>query len=64
MSKQIITRKSDNIELVLLGIDKVWVKAKNGQWRIKKEVVNDHSNNTENFELEDAPRKWWKFWKK
>lgn len=64
MNNEIITRKSDSIELVLLGIDKVWVKAKNGQWRVKKEAVKEQSNNAENFELEDTSRKWWKFWKK
>ena len=64
MDNQAITGKSDSIELVLLGIDKVWVRAKNGQWRVKKNEVIEHTHSNEDVDLDHTSRKWWKFWKK
>ena len=53
-------------ELVLLGIEKVWVKTKNG-WvdkaklvRPAKKVTNDLAE--DNSTLDHSP-KWWQFWK-
>ena len=52
-----------DVELVLLGIDKHWVK-KNGQWMDKSLVIEDKQEISENtLEYTPSPR-WWQFWRK
>lgn len=56
------TAQHSNVELVLIGIDKVWVRAKNGQWRDKKELVQSDLAETDP-QTESIAKKWWQFWK-
>jgi len=53
------------VELTLLGIDKIWVRSTNGQW--KEKGIGDEPKKVKRFN-EDASlsegTKWWQFWKK
>jgi hypothetical protein len=56
-----------HVELMLPGIDKIWVRSFKGQWIEKgTEVEPLKVRYTEENQLEsDANRKkWWQFWKK
>jgi hypothetical protein len=62
-----IKQKSKDTELVLLGIDKVWIKTENGHWRDKAEVELERQQMlmkvNEPEISEKSPRSWWQFWK-
>lgn len=52
------------VELMLPGIDKVWVRSK-GQWVDKESLkqVIEPTNQTEQIEVVPHEKKsWWKFW--
>jgi hypothetical protein len=52
-----------NVELVLLGIDKHWVR-KNGQW-IDKNLIEEEKQEISESPQPFAPtHHWWQFWKK
>jgi hypothetical protein len=52
-----------NVELILPGIDKKWVRA-NGSWMDKSKlpVIQSTSFPTA-METEHTPSHWWQFWK-
>ena len=54
----------ERVVLELLGIDKKWVRSKDGTWvdlatLPKKQEVEEHEGFSEK---RAAKRKWWKFW--
>ena len=53
------------VELTLLGIDKIWVRSTNGQWREKG--IDVEPTRVNHFNEDDSMsegKKWWQFWKK
>ncbi len=53
------------VELTLLGIDKIWVRSTNGQW--KEKGIEDQPKKVNRFNQDDSlfeGKKWWQFWKK
>ena len=56
------TPSNEGVELVLLGIDKKWVRSKNGEWNDKDKISADAIPPT-NLESTSKQSKWWKFWK-
>jgi len=53
----------EQIELILPGINKVWVRSRKGGWCIKGSEDRPTFSQTEDFTaVETAPKKWWKFW--
>lgn len=53
----------EQIELILPGINKVWVRSRKGGWCIKGSEDRPLSNSYEDFNpVESTPKKWWKFW--
>jgi len=53
------------VELTLLGIDKIWVRSTNGQWREKG--IDVEPTRVNQFNEDDSiseGKKWWQFWKK
>jgi len=60
------TEVQSSSELVLLGIEKVWVKTKNGWVDKAKLELHTQPVTTEIQEDNFTPertRKWWQFWK-
>jgi len=58
---------NSRVELMLPGIEKIWVRSSNGQWQEKgKEVKRTKDEYSEQEEMESfsKKKKWWQFWKK
>jgi len=56
---------NSRVELMLPGIEKIWVRSSNGQWQ-EKEVKRTKDEYSEQEEMESfsKKKKWWQFWKK
>ena len=54
---------SNDVELTLPGIDKVWVR-NNGQWRDKSELAVKAVEVTVHEPVVEKKSRGWKFWKK
>ena len=55
----------NQVELILPGIDKVWVRSPKGEWVDKNSLqqVTEPAKQTEELEAIPLERKsWWKFW--
>ncbi len=57
----------NQVELILPGIDKVWVRSPKGQWVDKESLKQVEQPPTINQEVEVVSlekKPWWKFWAK
>lgn len=56
--------EKSNLELTLLGIDKLWVRSKDGQWIDKNLIEKENMDSSSVTLQDDASSHWWQFWKK
>lgn len=53
----------EQTELILPGINKVWVRSRNGGWCVKgSEDRPTFKTHDDESAVEGTPKKWWKFW--
>ncbi len=56
-----------HVELMLPGIDKIWVRSSRGLWIVKGTEIDPFTNRyieNDEFESNSKKRKWWQFWLK
>lgn len=67
MAQQELTQQKvstrEQIELILPGINKVWVRSRKGGWCLKGSEDQPVSSTFEDHhDIQSSPKKWWKFW--
>jgi hypothetical protein len=58
---------NSRVELMLPGIEKIWVRSSNGKWQEKgKDLKLTKAEYSQEEEMDSfsKDRKWWQFWKK
>ena len=65
--EEVMENNNSRVELMLPGIEKIWVRSSNGKWQEKgKDLKLTKAEYSQEEEMDSfsKDRKWWQFWKK